>query len=406
MLVLLLAALPAVLRGQGGSPSATFAARGILAGTYSSREPFGGDMAQLRIVQPMLMAHADAYDRHLRVTSTVDFEAWTIPDGELTIGAWGEGFVDRRHPHTILHELVASGVGRVGRAELSLSGGKGFAAFGSDDPANRLTLRYPVNHHWSQILERAVLTGGVLVGPIMAEASLFNGDEPEYPEQSPNFSRFGDSWSGRLTAFPVRGLRLEASYAKVASPEHRAGAGPTQHKWHASGQWTGPVDGHPFYAMAEWARTEEADGFFVFHSLLAEVSWDLGPTRVYYQFERTERPEEERILGQPTRSLRPHLENSILGTSRWTLNTVGVGRDLLADGGTFRLRPFVEVSYATVVELTGGVFDPATWYGGTDFWGLTLGVTVGLGRTAFSHLMGRYGVAEDAGANPAHSHHH
>ena len=47
-------------------------------------------------------------------------------------------------------------------------------------------MRFPVNHHWSQILERLVLTGGVLVGPVMAEASLFNGDEPEFPPQSPN----------------------------------------------------------------------------------------------------------------------------------------------------------------------------------------------------------------------------
>jgi hypothetical protein len=404
--MLLLAALPALVCAQGGSPSATFAGRGVLAGAYVSREPLGGDLTKVQVVQPMLMAHADAYNGHLRVTSTVDFEAWTIPDGELTIGAWGEGFVDRRHPHTIIHELVASGVGHVGAAEWSVSGGKGFAAFGSDDPANRLTLRYPVNHHWSQILERLVLTGGVLVGPIMAEASLFNGDEPEYPQQPPNASRFGDSWSGRLTAFPVRGLQLEASYAKVASPEHRGGAGTTQHKWHVSGVWKGPVGGHPFYALAEWAETEEADGFFVFHSILAEASWALGPALLYWQFERTERPEEERILGQPTRSLRPHLENSILGTSRWTVNTVGVGRDLLTEGGRYRFRPFVELSYATVAEVGGGIFDPAAWYGGTDFWGATIGVTIGLGRTAFSHMMGRYGVAEDAGSSPPHAHHH
>ncbi len=354
----------------------------------------------------MLMAHATAYDGHLRVTGTLDFEAWTIPDGAVTIAAWGEGFVDRRHPHTVIHELVVSGVGRLGGAQVSLSGGKGFAAFGSDDPANRLTLRYPVNHHWSQILERAVLTGGVRAGPVMLEASLFNGDEPEYPEQSPDFNRFGDSWSARLTVFPVRGTQVEASYALVRSPEHRPGAGLTQYKWHASGQWAGPLGGHPFQSMVEWARTEEGDGFFVFQSLLAEAAWDLGATRVYYQFERTERPEEERVFGAPTRSLRPHLEDAILGTTRWTLNTVGVGRDLLAAGGAVRLRPFIEASYVTGATVGLGVFDVEAWYQGTDFWGLTLGVTVGLGRTAFSHLMGRYGVAEDAVARTAAPHQH
>ena len=71
-----------------------------------------------------------------------------------------------------------------------------------------------------------------------------------------------------------------------------------------------------------------------------------------------------------------------------------------------RLRPFVEASYITAASVGAGVFDPALWYQGTDFWGLTLGITVGLGRTAFSHLMGRYGVSQDilARSEPVHQH--
>ncbi len=240
---------------------------------------------------------------------------------------------------------------------------RGSRPSGATIPSDRLTLRYPVNHHWSQILERAVLTGGVLAGPVMVEVSLFNGDEPEYPQESPNFNRFGDSWSTRLTAFPVQGLQLEASYASVQSPEHRAGSGTDQTKWHASAQWTRPLGGHPFYALAEWAETSEGDGLFTFNSFLAEASWDLGATRLYYQFESTKRPEEERIYGRPTRSVRPHLEDAILGTTQWTLNTIGIGRDLLAGGGVARLRPFVEVSYVTV--STGGRWGSSTRHSGT-----------------------------------------
>jgi hypothetical protein len=271
---------------------------------------------------------------------------------------------------------------------------------------DRLTLRYPVNHHYSQILERVVVTAGVLAGPVLAEFSLFNGGEPEYPRDIPEPGRFGDSWSARLTFFPVSGLQLEASYASVASPEHREGAGTDQDKWHASGQWTRPVAGHPFYALAEWAQTTEGDGYFTFSSFLAEASWQPGKTIVYYQFERTDRPEEERLFGEPTRTVRPHFEDAILGTTRWTLNTIGVGRDIFASGGAFRLRPFVEVSYVSVAEVGEGVFDPAAWYGGTDFWGVSLGVTIGLGRTAFTHLMGRYGVGQDALARAAELPHH
>jgi hypothetical protein len=301
---------------------------------------------------------------------------------------------------------MVTGAGRLGATDLSLSGGKGFAAFGSDDPANRLTLRYPVNHHWSQILERLVVTAGILTGPLMAEFSLFNGDEPEYPQENPNASRFADSWSARLTVFPVRGLQLEASYASVQSPEHRAGSGTDQDKWHASLQWTRPLGGHPFYALAEWAETTEGDGLLSFDSVLAEASWDLGATRLYYQFERTERPEEERLFGRPTRSVRPHLEDAILGTTRWTLYTVGVGRSLSAAGGTLLVRPFVEASYATFSSVGGGVFDPALWCGGTDFWGISLGATIGFGRTSLTHLMGHYGVSEDALARNSAIHQH
>ncbi len=30
--------------------------------------------------------------------------------GELSLGAFGEGFADRRHPHTYLHELMLTGI--------------------------------------------------------------------------------------------------------------------------------------------------------------------------------------------------------------------------------------------------------------------------------------------------------
>ena len=39
------------------------------------------------------------------------------PTGELAPGDWGEGFVDRRHPHTYLHELVLSADDLLGAAD-------------------------------------------------------------------------------------------------------------------------------------------------------------------------------------------------------------------------------------------------------------------------------------------------
>ena len=33
-------------------------------------------------------------------------EGITQPEGELTFGGWGEGYEDKRHPHTLVHEQL------------------------------------------------------------------------------------------------------------------------------------------------------------------------------------------------------------------------------------------------------------------------------------------------------------
>lgn len=65
-------------------------------------------MGEIRLVQPVLMLRVGAWQDRLVLQGTVNFEGWTIPRGELTPGAWGEGFTDRRHPHTYVHELMLS----------------------------------------------------------------------------------------------------------------------------------------------------------------------------------------------------------------------------------------------------------------------------------------------------------
>jgi len=252
-------------------------------------------------------------------------------------------------------------------------------------------LRFPVNHHLSQILERAVLIGSARTRLVAGEIGLFNGDEPERPGQWPRIGgRFGDSWASRVTLYPIPGGEVQASYAEVHSPEHRPGAGTDQGKWSLSARWSRPVAGHPLYGLIEWARTSEANGFFVFHSILAEGAWTAGRHRLQYRFERTERPEEERV--SRFRSLRPHLENSILGITRWTVHTAGYTIDG-PDLSGLRLSPLVEVSYGRMQRVGGGVFDVESLYGQDHFWSLSVGVRIGAGMAM--HRMGRYGSLED-----------
>jgi hypothetical protein len=397
--------LPSLLNAQF-SPSIRLGGHGVFLYTHADPVPRDRGLGEIRLVQPAIMVHGDAFASRLRFLGTLDLEGLTIPNGELTPGAWGEGFIDRRHPHTYVHELMLTGehvlAGGPGGVRVSLSVGKGFAPFGTDDPMSRPVVRYPVNHHLAQILERAVVIAGVHAGPAILEGGLFNGDEPEKPGDWPRLSRLGDSWSGRLTVLPVAGLELQGSYARVHSPEHRPGSGTDQRKWSVAARWEGKIAADPVYALAEWVRTTEADGFFVLHGVLAEGAWSPGRSRLHYRFERTERPEEERTL-DPFRSVRPHSENSIQGVTRWSIHTVGYGLQLTLPRARLTGMPFVEISYGRMSQVGGGIFDIQAMYGKASFWSLGVGIRMSFGSAM--HRMGRYGVAQSRPHSGQPEHH-
>src|SRR5439155_20136878 len=150
-------------------------AQAVLAVTHVDPAPLAGGLTEAKIEEDMIMGHASALGGRVALQTTLNFEGLTMPGGVLTLGAWGEGFIDRRHPHTYVHELIASwNVWRAGsgRDWMSLIAGKGFVPFGTEDPMNRPALVFPVNHHWSQLLERAVAGAGVRTGPVAVEAAL------------------------------------------------------------------------------------------------------------------------------------------------------------------------------------------------------------------------------------------
>ncbi|HEX3159918.1 MAG TPA: hypothetical protein VHQ45_15475 [Gemmatimonadaceae bacterium] len=353
------------------------------------------------VTQPALMAHWNTLRGRLALTGTLNLEALTLRGGELNGGISGEGFVDRRHPHTFVHELVASSAVSAGGWRASLTAGKGVVAFGTDDPMSRPFAKFPANHHLAQILERWVAVGGVRHRWAMLEGTLFNGDEPTGPWSWPTAGNFGDSWAARATLLPAPGVELSASTARVSSPEQPTGGGLDQRKQSVAAR-VAPVGagGLPVrYLLVEYARTDDlADGrrVFRYESVLAEAMATVRRLELAARWEQTSRPEEER-LADPFRSPRPHSDLNVIGITRWQIATVHASTSV-ALGRYARARPFVEAAWLHARPLVrAAVFVPATFYGDDRQWSLSLGVRLDAG--ALHARMGRYGVAAD----PAHA---
>ena len=380
-------------------PTVMAGASGILLGTVASPGVNNRTLAEGYLTQPMVMAMLMTPGGKFVADLTLDFEGTTLKRGELNAGVHGEGYIDRRHPHTLVHELVGTGFIGGGAVRLSLTGGKGFVPFGTDDPMSRPFVKYPVNHHLAQILERGLLIGAISAGPFVAEASLFNGDEPEGAYDLPNWDRFGDSWSSRLTA-RQSGFELQASYARVESPEHASGNGLNHKKVSTSARF----ERSGRYALIEWARSEEGEGNstdFTFHSMLGEGSLSAGRLTFAARAERTDRPEHERDVN-PFRTPQPHSDLGIIGITRWDVLTANVSATL-PSYRKVRLVPFVEISTQhPVSKLTPSVFEPAEFYGAARLWSFSVGVKIGGGMK--HDRMGRYGVAAANRMSPSNAH--
>ena len=393
--ILVTVAALAAARDSAPAQSVSVMAQAIPVVTRADPTATRAALSEGYVSQPAVMAHGEW--NWLRAVATLNLEGLTLARGELSTGANGEGFVDRRHPHTYAHELLAGAQASVVGVVGSMFAGRGFAPFGSDDPMVRPFEKYPVNHHLSQVLERVVAIGALRRGPAIVEVGTFNGDEPVSPSSAPHFSRFGDSWAARGTVLPVSGLELSASAASVKSPEVAAGSGVDQRKASVVARFERVGMSDWRYAMAEWARTDErAAGRLTTRlgSWLGEAAACRAGMIAAARLERTDRPEEE-AQTDPFRTPRPPIDLSNLGVSRWTTLTLSLSSPALL----WRFlsgRPFVEV--ARIAAAPGdppGLFDANRRYGASRMWMLSAGVRLRSG--AMHARMGRYGVAAPDG---------
>lgn len=346
------------------------------------------------LTQPALMTNLESASRRIVLRTTLNFEGVTQEDGELTLGGWGEGFIDKRHPHTLFHELMLSvNFWNVRGGDLSISAGKGFTPFGTDDPMSRPGLKYPTNHHLSQILERWTLMATWRRGEWSLESGIFGGAEPEGPYDFSNIRSFPDSWSVRLErrwgggeggAAPWEASVSFGRVTELAHDEHE-----TTELWNATLRRTMTLAGGRLYAMGEASRSYvyEHENFF---SLLGESRYERGRHRPYLRMEYATRPEYHRegLPGGPD-FFRYEDHDDPLGTSRWLILTAAYAYRLTSN--PWSLRPFVEVQHHQVRGDRGDVV-ATDIFGATSFWAISAGFRLFLGGDPMR--MGTYGVLD------------
>jgi hypothetical protein len=346
------------------------------------------------LTQPAAMINVESPGSRLVLRATLNFEGLTQPDGELTPGGWGEGFIDRRHPHTILHEaMLSANVWRGANGGFSLSAGKGFAPYGTDDPMSRPGLKYPTNHHLSQILERYTVNGVLVSGPWSAEAGVFAGAEPEGPYDFSNYEGFGDSFSGRVARrFGGTGTsarwELSASGASIAEAHH----GDTERTtlWNGAVRHRGQSRLGMVYGLVEGStsRPHHGDGFW---SVLGELSVASGRHQTYYRVEYATRPEYAREGTGRTDFFRYDHDAEEIGATRWLISTVGYSFG--ATRGAVGAFPFVEAQLNKVSAERGDPLDPALLFGTDRFFSISTGFRLYFGGGPMR--MGTYGVLDD-----------
>lgn len=364
-------------------PIATFGAPG------EDESPLHG--SDVYLTQPAAMINVESPGSRLVLRTTLNFEGLTQPQGELTYGGWGEGFIDRRHPHTILHEaMLSANVWRAPGGSFSLSAGKGFAPYGTDDPMSRPVAKYPTNHHLSQILERWTVNGVYRAGPWSVEAGLFGGGEPDGPYDLSNIRSFGDSYSGRVARrFGGTGTaaewELSASAASVAERHH--GEKERTALFNGAIRHLGAYRFGTLYGLVEASASRpREDGLW---SVLGEVMATAGRHQPYARVEYATRPEYARE-GTGDDFFRYHHDDEPTGATRWLIGSLGYAYTLTR--GTVGARPFVEVQLNQARPERGGI-DPRTLFGTERFVSVTAGFRLFFGGGPMR--MGSYGVLDD-----------
>lgn len=253
----------------------------------------------------MGMADRSVGTGRVGLRAMMSLEPWTIrgcgyPDllasGEI---CKGEAIHDRQHPHDLFMELAAEyDRPLTGDIHLQLYGGPvGEPALGPVAFPHRISAApnplAPITHHWLDAthITYGVATGGISGRRWKAEASVFNGREPDQDRTDFDFAAL-DSYSGRVWFLPTRRWALQASAGKLNEAEaghdglprtdvDRVTASVTYHRTFVPGTlWASTVG---------WGRNAEP-GEQSTHALLLETNLTVAEQDAWFaRFELSEK---------------------------------------------------------------------------------------------------------------------
>ncbi len=145
----------------------------------------------------------------------------------------GEAIHDRQHPHDVFMELSASYDAPItGEMRWHVYGAPaGEPALGPVAFPHRVSAMAsplaPISHHWLDAthISFGVVTGGVYSHRWKAEASIFNGREPDEHRTDIEFGRL-DSVSGRIWFLPTARWAVQFSIGQLTEAEQGDHGGP------------------------------------------------------------------------------------------------------------------------------------------------------------------------------------
>jgi hypothetical protein len=259
----------------------------------------------------MGMARRPAGSGLVGVRTMISLEPWTIRGcGYPVLLATGEScdgdtIHDRQHPHDLFMELALEYERpiRDGLRWFAYGGPAGEPALGPVAFPHRVSATAnpiaPIAHHWLDAthITYGVITSGLRSTKWNAEASIFNGREPDENRTDFDFGAL-DSYSARLSIAPTMSTVFQVSAGRLNDAEREAGLPPNDvTRVSASASYNRALNMSTMWASTiAWGVNDEP--LKTTHALLFESSLSLRERHVgFMRFE---------VVGKPAHDLHVH----------------------------------------------------------------------------------------------------